>query len=183
MIIHDFPKHVHVIPGDDVDDLLKRLLYYNQGENPYINGYINNSMWRFNVGSSKGGLLILSIPKTMSLSRISLVFRHKRDGVEVLRDMSITLDKLNDEKNVCIPIGFYQEIQSQCYADKALGVYTDGADYSFDISRGGPSISVTYIDMTVNIINGEFDPFKETQKLTAANFKLRDKEENEFIQK
>lgn len=176
MIFHEFPKHVHRIPGNDVTALLTRLAYYNQGENPYLSGYVNGSNWRFNVGDSKGGILIMSIPKSLSISRVSIVFRHKRNGVENMRSLYVTFDKLTDERNITIPIAFYQEIGTQCYADKALGVYTNNSDYSFDIIGGGTGISVTYVDMTLDILNGTFDPFEESMKLTAKNFHLADKQ-------
>lgn len=176
MIFHEFPKHVHRIPGNDEAALLTRLAYYKQGENPYITGIATGPNWRFNVGGSKGGILIMSVPKSLSLSRVIIVFRHIRNGIEILRSLYVTFDKLTDERNVTIPIAFYQEIGTQCYADKALGVYTTSSDYSFEVIGGGTAISVTYVDMTLDILNGTFDPFEESMKLTAKNFHLADKQ-------
>lgn len=176
MIFHEFPKHTHKVPGNDVTALLARLAYYSQGENPYISGMMTGPNLRFNVGESKGGILIMSIPKSLSLSRVHIVFRHKRNGVEMLRTLHITFDKLTDERNVTIPIAFYQEIGTQCYADKALGVYTTPSDYSFELVGGGSSISATYVDMTLDILNDTFDPFEESIKLTAKNFHLAEKQ-------
>lgn len=173
MLLHDYPIDVEDVGGYDRDALITRLAYYNMGNEPYISGYAFNSNWRFNVGGSLGGHLVLSVPKSSSISRIYIVFRHIKNGVEVQRAQYITIDDA-DPKNIVIPIHFFRDINFSRMAEPALGVYNTGLDYSFDVIGVGTAISVTYVDESAYIFkHGLGYILKECQAISSKNKRLK----------
>lgn len=173
MILHDFPSKIEDVGHFNRDILISRLMYHNMGDQPYMSGYAYNSNWRFNVGGSLGGHLVLSIPKTTSISRIYIVFRHIRNGIEIQRTQYITIDDA-DPKNVVIPIVFFRDINFLQIAEPAMGVYNSGSDYSFDVVGVGTAISVTYVDESMNILkSGLKYLLDECQKLSSKHAVLQ----------
>lgn len=173
MLLHDYPIDVEDVGGYDRDALVARLAYFNMGSVPYISGFISGSYWRFNVGGSLGGHLVLSIPKNTSVSRIYIVFRHIKNGTEVLRTQYITIDDA-DPKNIVIPIHFFREITFTRIAEPALGVYNASLDYSFEVNGVGTGVSMVYVDESTLIMkHGLKYIFDECRAISSGNRRLK----------